>query len=63
MERGVYDTNNQPEMATFKYKQEGRFCIRVSKVENKEYGKITGKRCQLFDHTEYKIFTIDDLKR
>ena len=63
MERGVYDTNNQPEMAAFKYKQEGLFCIHVSKVENKEYGKITGKRCLLFNHTEYKIAAIDALKR
>ena len=31
----------------------------VAKVENKEDRKITGKRCPLFDHTGYKIVTID----
>ena len=36
MERGVYDTNNQLKRATFKYEQEGRFCLGVTKVENKE---------------------------
>ena len=30
--RGVYDTNNQPERASFKYDQEGRFCLGVAKV-------------------------------
>ena len=53
MERGVYETNNQPKMATFKYDQDGPFCIHVSKVENKEYGTKTGKLCSLFDHTGY----------
>ena len=53
MERGVYDTNNQPKMATFKYDQDGQFFIRVSKVENKEYGTKMGKLCSLFDHTGY----------
>ena len=32
VERGVYETNNQPKKATFKYKQEGRFCLGVAKV-------------------------------
>ena len=35
LERGVYDLDNQPKIATFKYKQEGRFCLGVSKVESK----------------------------
>ena len=26
---------NQPKKATFKYKQEGRFCLGVAKVESK----------------------------
>ena len=26
VERGVYDTNNQPKRASFKYEQEGQFC-------------------------------------
>ena len=30
--RGVYETNNQPKKATFKYEQEGRFCLRVAEV-------------------------------
>ena len=32
VERDVYDTNNQPNRATFKYGQEGQFCIGVSRV-------------------------------
>ena len=32
---GVYETNNQPKKATFKYEQEGRFCLEVAKVESK----------------------------
>ena len=35
VERGVYETNNQPKKSTFKYEQEGRFCLRVAKVESK----------------------------
>ena len=34
-----------------------------AKVENKEDGKITGKSFPLFDHTGYKIVTIDALKK
>ena len=63
MERGVYDTNNQQKMATFKYEQEGRFYLGVAKVEKKEDSTITGKCCPLFDHTGYEIVTIDALKR
>ena len=33
---GVYETNNQPKKATFKYEQEGRFCIGVAKVERND---------------------------
>ena len=33
--RGVYEANNQPKKATFKYEQEGRFCLGVAKVESK----------------------------
>ena len=60
---GVYETNNQPRKATFKYDQEGRFCIGVAKVESKEYGTITGKRCPVFDYTGKKIVTIDAYKK
>ena len=28
-----YGTKNQPEKATFKYEQEGRFCLGVAKIE------------------------------
>ena len=63
MERGVYDINNQLKRATFKYEQEGRFCLGVDKVENKEDGTIIGKRCPVFDHTGEKNFTIDDFKK
>ena len=48
VERGVYDTKNQPKRASFKYEQEVRFCIGVAKVESK-YGTIIGKRCTVFD--------------
>ena len=58
VERGVYDTNNQPKIARFKYEQEGRFCLGVAKVEGQD-GTILGKRCPVFDYTEKKIFTID----
>ena len=62
MERGVYDTNNQPKRASFKYEQEGRFCLGVAKVEIQD-GTIIGKRCPVFDYTEKKIFTIDAYKK
>ena len=62
VERGVYDTKNQPKRASFKYEQEGRFCLGVAKVES-QYGTIIGKRCPVFDYTEKKIFTIDAYKK
>ena len=62
VESGVYDTNNQPKRASFKYKQEGRFCLGVAKVEIK-YGTIIGKRFPVFDYTEKKIVTIDAYKK
>ena len=43
--RGVYNTNNQPKRATFKYEQEGRFCLGVAKVESQD-GKIIGDSVQ-----------------
>ena len=55
VERGVYNTNNQPKRATFKYEQEGRFCLGVAKVESQD-GTIIGKRCPVFYYTEKKIF-------
>ena len=61
MKRGVYDTNNQPKRATFKYEQEGKFCLGVAKVESED-GTITGKRCRVFDYTDKKIVTIDAYK-
>ena len=45
-----YNTNNQPKRGTFKYEQEGRFCLGVAKVEGQD-GKIIGKRCLVFDYT------------
>ena len=62
VERGVYNTNNQPKKATFKYEQEGRFCLGVAKVEGQD-GTIIGKRCPLFDYTEKKIVTISAYKK
>ena len=57
--RGVYETNNQPKKTTFKYEQEGQFCLGVAKVESKEDGTITWKCCPVFDYTGKKIVTID----
>ena len=62
MERGVYNTNNQPKKATFKYEQEGRLFLGVAKVEG-QYGTIIGKRCPVFDYTEKKIITINAYKK
>ena len=61
--RGVYETKNKPNKATFKYEQEGRLCLGVDKVESKEDGTITGKRCPVFDYTGKKNFTIDAYKK
>ena len=63
MKRGVYDTNNQPKRETFKYEQEVRFCLGVAKVESKEYRRIKGKRCLVFDYTGRKFFTIYAYKK
>ena len=38
LERGVYKTKNKPKRETFKYEQEGKFCLGVAKIESKEYG-------------------------
>ena len=62
VERGVYEMNNQPKKANFKYDQEGRFCFGVAKVESKEDGTITEKRCPVLYYTEKK-FTIDAYKK
>ena len=62
MEIGVYNTNNQLNRATFKYEQEGRFCLGMAKVESQN-GKIIGNRCPAFDYTEKKIVTINAYKK
>ena len=62
VERGVYNTNNQPKKASFKYKQEGRLCLGVAKAES-QYGTIISKRRPVFDYTEKKIFTINAYKK
>ena len=62
VERGVYNTNNQPKRATFKYEQEGRFCLGVAKVEGQD-GEMIGKLCLVFDYTEKKIITINAYKK
>ena len=59
---GKYDTNNQPKKSTFKYEQEGRFCLGVAKIESKN-GTITGKRCPVFDYSGKKIVTIDAYRK
>ena len=62
VERGVYDTNNLPKRATFKYKQEGRLCLGVAKIEGQD-STIVGKRCPLFGYTEKKIVSINAYKK
>ena len=62
VKNGKYDTSNQPKKATFKYEQEGRFCLGVSKIES-ENGTITGKRCPFFDYSGKNIVTIDTYKK
>ena len=47
VENGEYDMNNQPKKSTFKYEQEGRFCLGVAKIESKNR-TITGKLCLFF---------------
>ena len=59
---GKYDTNNQPKKATFKYEQDGRFCLGVANIERK-YGTITGKGCPVFDYSGENIVTIDAYKK
>ena len=63
VERGVYETNNQLKRATFKYEQEGQFCLGVAKAEIKEDGTIIGKRCPVFYYTGKKIVAIDSYKK
>ena len=48
--------------ATFKYEQEGRFCLRAANIESTN-GTITGKQCLVFDYTGKKIVTIDAYKK
>ena len=62
VKNGKYETNNQPKKATFKYEQEGRFCLGLSKIEIKN-GTITGKRCPVFDYSGKNIVTIDAYKK
>ena len=40
--RNVYETKNQPKKENFMYKQEGRLCFGMAKVESK-YGTIIGQ--------------------
>ena len=62
VKKGKYGTNNQPKKSTFKYEQEGRFCLGVAKIKSKN-GRITGKRCPVFDYTNKKIVTIGAYKK
>ena len=59
---GKYDTKNQLKNSTFKYEQEGRFCLSVAKIESKN-GTITGKLFPIFDYSGEKIVTIDTYKK
>ena len=62
VKNGQYEKNNQQKKATFKYEQEGRFCLGVAKFEGKN-GEIIGKRCPVFDYTNKKIVTIGAYKK
>ena len=62
VKNGKYDTKNQPKKATFKYEQEGRFCLGVAKIESKNR-TIKGKRCSVFVYSGKKITTIDTYKK
>ena len=42
VKNGQYGTKNQPKNASFKYEQEGRFCLGVAKIKSKN-GNITGR--------------------
>ena len=57
-----YETNNQPKNSTFKYEQEGRFCLGVAKIESKN-GTMIGKQCLVFYYSGGKIVTIDTYKK
>ena len=35
VKRDKYETNDQPKKATFKYEQEGRFCLGVANIKGK----------------------------
>ena len=59
---GKYETDNQQKKATFKYEQEGRFCLGVANIKSKN-GTITGKICLVFDYSGEKIVTIDAYKK
>ena len=59
---GKYDTDNQPKTVTFKYEQEGRFCLGVDKIEGKD-GTITSKQCPVVNYPGKKIVTIDVYKK
>ena len=62
VKNGQYGTNNQPKRSTFKYEQEGRFFLGVANIESKN-GKITGKRCPVFNYTNKKIVKIGAYKK
>ena len=62
VKNGQYGTNNQPKKASFKYEQEGRFCLGVAQIESKN-GTITGKQCPVLYYTGKKIAKIDAYKK
>ena len=53
---------NQTKKSTFKYEQEGRFCLGVAKIESKDE-TITGKRCTVYYYSGGKIVTVDAYKK
>ena len=59
---GKYGTKNQPEKATFKYEQEGRFCLGVANMKGNN-GTITVKECPFYHYPGKEMVTIDVYKK
>ena len=55
MERGVYDTNNQPNRATTNYETEGQCFLGVADVNSKNYKTKTGERFPMLIIQERKL--------
>ena len=54
--------NPEQTNTTFKYTQQARFCLGVSKVRNFETGEVEGRRSRVFSYTNNKIVSIAEYK-